>query len=428
MRNKTITLLCVAIALSGCEKASFNDEWAVGPAPLATSTLSVTTRGAGVDGGATIPDGRIYVFNKSNTCVALLTTGEAGQTESAQLPAGTYTLCAVGSEDLSIYNLPAQGEATPSSVISLKSGEERGDLLMKNSTTTLEDGDTKALSIELFHQVLCLDAVEIRQVPTNVTKVEVTMGKFYSTIQLNLTKPDTPTEDYTVSLTKQANGTTWKATPEQMLLPSVGKPSIKVLFTTDNDTRGYAYTASEDLKANNHVSITGTYAGAVNATLSGKLSAAAWGNGQDLSFDFDKTLTYYAPVAGQYTNGYYAVSVDETNRKAVLLAKENLDFNRPTNDDWRTMINGKLAAYALPVNITGSWRLPTSAEVAVFSKDPQIATSINTKGFSKYYMYDDNGTLGWARTQKTYTEYNLQKSDVYNNDDARLRPVIDITF
>ena len=428
MRNKTITLLCVAIALSGCEKASFNDEWAVGPAPLATSTLSVTTRGAGVDGGATIPDGRIYVFNKSNTCVALLTTGEAGQTESAQLPEGTYTLCAVGSEDLSIYNLPAQGEATPSSVISLKAGEERGDLLMKNSTTTLEDGDTKALSIELFHQVLCLDAVEIRQVPTNVTKVEVTMGKFYSTIQLNLTKPDTPTEDYTVSLTKQADGTTWKATPEQMLLPSVGKPSIKVLFTTDNDTRGYAYTASEDLKANNHVSITGTYAGAVNATLSGKLSAAAWGNGQDLSFDFDKSLTYYAPVAGQYTNGYYAVSVDETTHKAVLMAKANIGYDDVSSDgDWRKMINDLMAGLETPPNTTGSWRLPTKDEVAIFSKDTQIVT-FDDKGQSKSYFCDDNGTLGWAYTQKNGSEYQLVYNTTNFNRAIRIRPVIDITF
>ena len=60
------------------------------------SQLRVATRG---DGETTISS-RLYVFNDASRCIQLLTPDVHEQFVTTNLPAGTYDLCGIGSDDL----------------------------------------------------------------------------------------------------------------------------------------------------------------------------------------------------------------------------------------------------------------------------------------------------------------------------------------
>ena len=98
------------VTLASCEKELLtetdDEETEVsGQSPKATAHLSVMTRGTGTDPGQNaVTQGRVYVFNSVGQCVRLLSTDDTSNKASANLPAGTYTLYAVGSTDISRFN------------------------------------------------------------------------------------------------------------------------------------------------------------------------------------------------------------------------------------------------------------------------------------------------------------------------------------
>jgi len=429
-----ILVLGMMMALVSCEKVVLDEESIDYPSeqPSGTAQLTVKTRGEGTDENA-VAQGRIYIFNQAGECVQMLSTDDENNSATVQMAAGTYTLYAVGGEDLTRFNLPSKSEATSTSVITRVEGKVMDDLLMKQATVTLEDGEQLNQVLSLEHKVICISQLEIKKVPSTVTKVEVTISPIYSTIRLNGTYPDTPTESYKVSLTKQEDGKTWKAQPQQMLFPSKGMPTIKVSITTSEGTVSYSYTASEELPANHHFNISGTYMAAQGVTLTGVLTAAGWGEDREITFDFDddnKEVVTYNPVAGELCNGYYVVSVNATARTAVLLAKQKLTYEVPATGSaesvWLEALAAPMAALALPENIQGSWRLPTLDEAAVFTQGTNDI-SFDSSGNSPSYFCLDGGVLKWAYTKQTDSG-NVLKSGTNYNGNVLLRPVIDINY
>ena len=87
--------------------------------PLRMCTM--TTRTGDPDNA--IVEGRIYVFNSLNKCVQLLSIDANNTSVTAKLPAGSYSVYAIGGEDLSHYVLPSLTEATPTSIITRQSGK-----------------------------------------------------------------------------------------------------------------------------------------------------------------------------------------------------------------------------------------------------------------------------------------------------------------
>lgn len=420
------------MALVSCEKVVLDDENMDFPyeQPSGTAQLTVKTRGEGTDENA-VAQGRIYIFNQAGECVQMLSTDDQNNSATVQMAAGTYTLYAVGGEDLTRFNLPSKSEATSTSVITRVEGKVMDDLLMKQATVTLEDGEQLNQVLSLEHKVICISQLEIKKVPTTVTKVEMTISPIYSTIRLDGTYPDSPTESYKVSLTKQEDGKTWKALPQQMLFPSKGMPSIKVAITTSEGTVSYSYTASEELPANHHFNISGTYMAAQGVTLTGVLTAAGWGEDREISFDFDDdNKITEIPVAGNLYNGYYVVSVNATAQTAVLLAKQKLTYEVPASGSdasvWLEATVAPMAALELPANATGSWRLPTIDEAAVFTQGTNDIT-FDSSGNSPSYFCLDEGVLKWAYTKQTDSG-NLLKSGTNYNGNVKLRPVIDIHY
>jgi hypothetical protein len=141
---------------------------------------------------------------------------------------------------LSSLVLPTQAEATPSSVLTLAENQSLGDLLMTQSTVTLDDGESEDVSLALERKVLEMTSVTINQVPDDITGVQVSVGTLYGQVQLNGEYVVSSSAPCVITLTSQGSGT-WAATPQLITFPSKSKPVITITFTADGaEPRSYS--------------------------------------------------------------------------------------------------------------------------------------------------------------------------------------------
>lgn len=418
------------VAWSGCSEQVMNEDMRV-EVPQGQSLLRVMTRGE-----TTPVEGKVYVFNSLGDCVRLLSTDESGQLASTNLVAGDYTVCAIGGEDLSAYTLPDQDVASVSSVITLAEGKEMSDLFMTSSDVTLTEGNASNLELELERQVIMIKEVSIKQVPTDVTKVEVSISPLHEGIQLD----GTFTEDHTsltLDLTKSSDNKTWTNGENQPYgFPSDGNPTITISFTLSNGVKTYSYQASEPFAANHQVVLEGTYSEAQDAILSGTLIAKAWEADKSESFEFNEDNLVEnttseepeepeepaVPVAGGTFLGYYVVSVNSSDRTAVLLRR-----TQENNVYSESIMAQKAAAINKPEGVTcGEWRLPTVEECRIFLEDPIV----NEKKYGSNYYCLDGTNLKMMRALISSEGVITIKGpiDCGYNDLTYYRPVIDISY
>lgn len=439
--KKIFWVILLMMTIVSCEKEmlldnSEND----GQTSLVTSRLSITTRAAGEDGQLqAVAQGRLYVFNAQDQCVEVLQTTTEEDAFSTELPIGTYTLYAVGADDLDRYVLPTQEEATPASLITCAEGKQMDDLLLKKSDVTLVKNASQHLSINLSRKVLCLNLVEIKNVPTEVTKVEVSLSPMYSGVCLNETYSEANPQTCTVELKKGNDDGVWQSEPITYLFPSKGTPTITISFTTSEGTQSYSYSTNQTLEANHHVILSGTYEGHQGVSLTGVLLSEKWGEDITITFGFDDpTVTpdpdpdpnpnpTDTPAPGQFYHDYYVVSVDPTNHKAVLLSKadvehENLKINQ---NSCMEQLNTLMSTLSKPSGCEcADWRVPTLAEAQVFLYDPEAVTISGTKSFLCIYQ-SELGHIVIKNSNGSLTEVNSGQG--YTSSDV-LRPVIDITY
>ena len=414
------------VAWSGCSEQVMNEDMRV-EVPQGQSLLRVQTR------SATPPqEGQVYVFNSLGDCVRLLSTDESGQLASTNLVAGDYTVCAIGGEDLSAYTLPDQDDASVSSVITLAEGEEMTDLFMTSSDVTLTEGNASNLELELERQVIMIKEVSIKQVPTDVTKVEVSISPLHEGIKLDETFTDTHTS-LTLDLTKSSDNKTWTNGNDQpYCFPSDGNPTITVSFTRSNGVKTYSYVASEPFAANHQVVLEGTYSEAQDAILSGTLTAKAWDADKSEVFEFDEdnlvenTTTEpeepEVPVAGGTYLGYYVVSVNTSNKTAVLLSKTQ--YNNIMSE--QNMAN-RASSIEKPEGVTcGDWRLPTLDECRAFLGNDNVEGKL----YNKFYYCIDGDKVKRLSVSKSsdVTTFNGPYPVNSYDDNDYFRPVIDITY
>ena len=423
--------VCAVMNLSSCGEAVMDDVL-TSEQNGGESRLTVTTRGDGDSSESTVRESRVYFFNDAGRCVQVISADEENNAFTVLLAAGTYTVLSVGGDNLSGFNLPVQSDATTQSVISLKDGVTMGDLLMKQSTLTMVKGQDQSETITLERKVTKISDIEIKEVPTDVTGVEVTLSPFYGAVCLDGTFPESPTTGCpAVTLTKQEDGTTWKAEPNLLSFPSAGNPTILVTLSKADGKESYSFGLTEPLNSNKSYSLSGTYKhtwGRLTMTM----AAQAWGESQDAAFEFDAdNMVFSNLVAGEFNNGYYVVSVNETNSTAVLLAQSKVVYNAPASGSnaaaWLAALTGPMASLDKPIGVTNNWRLPTSAETEVFSKDPQIVTFSN-EGYSTLFFCEDDGTLKCGWTTKSGNDYSFHWGDSGFYSGITLRPVIDISF
>ena len=426
--RQLLAAMLMGATLVSCEKTVIDSTEPVGGSDNGSAKLIVTTRGNEDNSTTGLKEGRIYVFNSAGKCVKLLSTDENSLEATTRLAAGTYSLYAIGSTDLSRFNLPTEAEATPTSVITLKEGQEMTEFFEKSVEVTLADDETKEQPITLDRKVLGVSKIEIKSVPDEVTKVEVGLSSFYGSIRVDGTYPETPITNYRVELEKQNDGS-WLITPNQMLFPSVGVPTIEVVYTLAAGTMSFSYTATEAMVANYKVNITGTYKQGAQMTC--QLTAQAWGDDKDVNFDFnEENQVVYHPVAGEFCNGYYCVTANDATGKAVLLAKNKITYTAPSASDeaaWLAALVGPMAALDKPAGISNNWRLPTLAEAEIISKDEQIQEFSSAGNSAAYFCKDGNGALNWGYTNKNENNYTFHTGTQFASS-VTLRPVIDLDY
>lgn len=435
--KKFLLLACATIVLSACEKAVLPEDDLLSDETESTihsAKLNIVASAEDEAGEGTLNEGKVFLFNHEDKCVQLLTMNEEDHRIEAQIPAGQYTLYAIGGDDLTRFDLPSQEEATPTSVITRLSGKMMTDLMMATAYLDVAEGETLNQNISLTHVVFCLDEIELREMPAEVTSVEVTLAPLYSAVQLDGSYEETPTESYKVALEKQADGTTWKTEKQQMLFPSKGKPTIKVSMITTTGSMSYSFTSAEELEPNHHFDIVGTYKATQGVSLSGIMTDAGWGEDRTINFDIDeKDVEVELPVAGQFYQNYYVVSVDEAQHRAVLLAKEDLTYTAPAegaaSSVWQASFVAPMAALAKPAGAAGNWRLPTLDEVNIFARDTQVVSFNQSSGDTmNFYCLNEEEELCWAFIHRGVNGTELMSGTSGFVERIRLRPVIEVAF
>ena len=424
---------CCIIALAGCSKEIISDE----ENQLArTSQLSITTR---ADGDlANIKDGRIYVFNQAGTCIEVLTTAEATQSATTMLAPGTYQVYAVGSEDLDRFSLPDKDNAKADSKITLNEGNAMEDFLTTQAQVTLEDGVTQQLNLHMERKVMSLTSITIKKVPTDVTAVSVTIEPLYSSILLDGSFPN-ETEPAKMVLTKKEDGT-WQTTPNMLHFPSKGKPTITITFTREDGLKSYSYTANEELAANHHFTIEGTYTQSQGVTLTGIIYNSEWGEDKTITFDFDDenisdnggdddsgNTNVTMPTPGSTYKGCYVVAVN--GNTATLLSNNQKRGYTLSNDNTTATnsLNEALASWPSEDEITGTWRIPTLEEAQLFLIDPN-SFELTLTSWTTYIILNNSNVEG-IDVKNTASGRVLGSSTPLNDlgTNAWLRPVIDVT-
>lgn len=442
-------ILCV----SGCSGDVFNEP--VGTDP--TGELRVMTR-SGDENTTPLAGASVYLFNSSGACASILTSDASGAYASAKLPAGSYTLYALGGDGLSSLVLPTQAEATPSSVLILAENQSLGDLLMTQSTVTLDDGESEDVSLALERKVLEITSVTINQVPDDITGVQVSVGALYGQVQLNGEYVASSSAPCVITLTSQGSGT-WAATPQLITFPSKSKPVITITFTADGaEPRSYSYSSDEELLANHKYNLEGTYTEPLGVTINGTITAQAWdSSATGIAFDFDESNSTNSsssndpssgngnssgndnpssgtgdpsqvPVAGETYKGCYVVSVNTEAHSAVLLSPTGQDgytVDNPTSA--LPVLRSALASWPSVSDVTGSWRIPTVGEVQLFAISSDLMDGVELLGSKHLYCYEGSD-LKTVEVIKKSTGIEVKTPKATMGQKYILRPVIDISY
>ena len=399
------------------------------------SQLRVTTRGD----GDTPFQSRLYVFNAADQCVQQLSPDANGQLVTTTLPAGTYDLYGIGSDDLSHFVWPSADDAIPTMAITVAEGQPMGDLMMGHETITLSDGDHETLDIQLTRKVTHVNSILIHEVPDEVEQVSVAVSPMYQSILLNGTLAD-PSGTYTVNLMDLGSGD-WGATPDEIILPSLDKPTITITFTKATTNKSYTYAAAQPIKPNTP--------GLQGIVLTATMSGQDWeSTPEDIAFDFDEF-----PIAGQPYQGYFVVANDPAHRTATLLHDTRVSYTAPANNtqaNWLAAINAAMNSLPTPAfaGANALWRLPTEAECQVFAKNTDYVMSFlpteaecqvfakntdyvmsfsPTNGYGYFYFYQNDATLKWGGYQDTGSALNYVNGTTFIPGIV-LQPVIDITY
>lgn len=411
-----VAACCGLVTLGSCSQEVINEDLTA-----SDRQMTIMTRGEGEPITSPV---RLYVFD-SEDCVAVETLDEGVSSFTKNLPAGSYEVYALAGVDDTRYTLPSKEEATKTTVITLKDGQQLGDLMAGYSSVTLSDGGNNSTTLNLSRKVILIKSITIKDVPEGTTSVHVKIGPIQESMLLNGTYQGEDGE-FTTALTKQSDGTTWKMETEDIyLLPSVGKPTITVTV----GTTPFSYTCQSELDANHKVTIEGSYkeptALPAELTLSGTINGVSWGADSGLAFEFGPseeptTPSVEIPTEGSMYLGCYVLKVNG-NEVTLLSSTETAITGISNAENAQNKVNEALSGFNTSDRI-GDWRLPNLTEVnAIISQRTKIGSVSPYPVNSNGYYYDKSGVLAAFRiVDGIFKEAGLNGTN--------LRPVTTITI
>lgn len=459
-QNKIIALATiVALAVTSCSKEVIMEETSK---QEPNSTLNIRTR---IGDEALQENGpkvsypvNIYIFNTEGQCSEYLQITDESTDISVELLEGTYNVYAIAGADATTYELPTKEEATTESQIKLI-GEKHGDLMTAENMVSLADGGENTLTLTLQRKVMLIQDIAIKNVPTYIKAVTVTIAPLYESLLINGSYAEEagPQE---ITLTEEENTKVWKnAEGIYLLPPTSGSATITVNMTDNEDQiKSYSYTCSDELKANYKIKINGTYSERIGVELSGTISGAEWAGEEEITFDFDEngsepispdditpddgednpTISETAPAVGSfYQDKYYVLKSESSNGKTnvTLMTTEEADnvidreISVPNDQDAvRTAVDAAIAKLTADSDIKG-WRLPTIEEMDYISENiDNIRVHFeNAKkdffDFSEFYFMTKQDVISsYSFSSKTNPEHTILAAYTL------LRPVAVVTF
>ena len=459
-QNKIIALATiVALAVTSCSKEVIMEETSK---QEPNSTLNIRTR---IGDEALQENGpkvsypvNIYIFNTEGQCSEYLQITDESTDISVELLEGTYNVYAIAGADATTYELPTKEEATTESQIKLI-GEKHGDLMTAENMVSLADGGENTLTLTLQRKVMLIQDIAIKNVPTYIKAVTVTIAPLYESLLINGSYAEEagPQE---ITLTEEENTKVWKnAEGIYLLPPTSGSATITVNMTDYEDQiKSYSYTCSDELKANYKIKINGTYSERIGVELSGTITGAEWAGEEEITFDFDEngsepispdditpddeednpTISETAPAVGSfYQDKYYVLKSESSNGKTnvTLMTTEEADnvidreISVPNDQDAvRTAVDAAIAKLTADSDIKG-WRLPTIEEMDYISENiDNIRVHFeNAKkdffDFSEFYFMTKQDVISsYSFSSKTNPEHTILAAYTL------LRPVAVVTF
>ena len=391
IKNLYCAAMCGLLTLGSCAQEVIND-----PEPEPNSMLKVMTR-SGEEAVVAYPV-RLYVFGDDGKCKTMQILEDASNQLSVKLPEGTYSVYGLGGADATRYVLPSQEEASATSVISLQSGQQLGDLMAGQSTVSLSANGTNNLTIGLNRKVMLIKSLVIKDIPAGTGAVSVKIAPLRESICLDGSYQGEK-GGATISLAKQDDGTTWKMTSENnYLLPSVNKPTITI--TIDNTS--FSYNCATEMTANHKINIEGTYKPATvttptEVTLTGTITGATWEEEKAIDFNFgegtneQETPAASTPAVGTLYQGCYVLAVDENKVTLLSSTESTVTIAGNSAEAVKAAIEAALEAYNTADRI-GDWRLPDSAEAQLMVSqyitiDQVTSLPINSNGY--FYIIND---------------------------------------
>ena len=325
------------------------------------SKLRVMTR---TDDESTKPnEGKIYIFNEKGLCADTISPENLKNNTPINTKPGAIKLIAIGSNDLTAYNLPNKNNVTDSSIIKLNNGRSLTDLILGTTTTTLEEGETTQTDITMSREVICLKHLTADNIPDDIIGTEIMVGPMYKNIKLN-GKYTNDVDTIRIALQKDPNEEgVWVYKGDSIFsLPSKGNPSFILRLKTSDTTTEYTYQINRPLTKNHFVKLDIDFREGIKTYIASSLSNPVWEGTDSIKYQYQKEdisneVSVTHPEAGGRYNKYYVVSVDKSKRTAVLLRRKGA--SGVTND---SVLNAMLSSINRPEWSIGGWRLPTIDE------------------------------------------------------------------
>lgn len=434
---KIAAALCGMIALASCAEEVVNEEM-----PEPDSELCIATRGEASEIATPV---NIYVFNSDNRCVRMETFTESTWRFSEKLPAGNYSVYAIGGADPTRLVLPTADNATKTTSLTLQSGASLGDLMTANSTVTLVANGQNSLTLSMQRKVMQIEQITIKDVPADITSVSVSITHTYENILLN-GEYTGETGSFTCNLTKQDNGDWVYNTSNTFLLPSVGNPTIAVTMGSTT----YSYNSTEPLEANHKLSIEGTFCDNM-FNLSGTVTGVSWGDNKSINFQFNSDGTSQGntntePNSGNEGGGGTSANIPEVGTlyqdTYFVLAVNGNDVTLLSNKETTGIVTKNISQSDANNNITSKlnmwndgestwkWELPNRENAIYIFNHQELINSLVSESIKKTiysstssYLFKDNNSI------KVFYP-NMDKFDpaAIFQEDTYLRPVTTITI
>ena len=432
MKKQNLCYAAVAACVVLCSLGSCTqEEMAYQGEQKDISKLKVMTR---TDDESSKPEeGKIYIFNQNNVCIDTISPSALRDNTPTRIKPGTVKLIAIGSNDLSAYNLPYKSTVTDSSIIKLNSGRALTDLILGTTTTTLEEGETTQTDITMSREVICLKHLTADNIPDDIIGTEIMVGPMYKNIKLN-GKYTNDVDTIRIALQKDPNEEgVWVYKGDSIFsLPSKGNPSFILRLKTSDTTTEYTYQLNRPLTKNHFVKLDIDFREGIKTYIASSLSNPVWEGTDSIKYQYQKEdisneVSVTHPEAGGRYNKYYVVSVDKSKRTAVLLRRSG--DTGVTND---SILDAKLKSINRPEWSIGGWRLPTIDECKSILSTAKINDDNNDIVYKvdpgTYYCTKD-GKLATVTLKGNNTKRNLTENDnsCYSADYI-FRPVIEISY